>query len=88
MAVKIKPLSDRVVAQPLEAENKTASGLYLPEQAQEKPKIAKVVAVGPKVKDIKVGDKILYEDYANTDVKVDQDDYIIVKEEKILAIVN
>lgn len=88
MAINIKPLADRVVAEPIEAEAKTASGLYLPGGAQEKPKVAKVVAVGPNVKDIKVGDNILYEDYSNTDVKVDGKSYIIVKEEKVLAVVN
>lgn len=87
MAVKINPLADRVVAEPVEAKTKTASGLYLPGNAQEKPKVAKVVAVGPDVKSVKVGDDILYEDYSNTDVKVDGDEYIIVKEEKILAVV-
>ncbi len=87
MAVNIKPLHDRVVAEPVEAKSKTASGLYLPDNAQEKPKVAKVVAVGPSVNAIKVGDSILYEDYSNTDVKVDGEAYIIVKEEKILAIV-
>lgn len=87
MSVNIKPLADRVVAEPVEAEAKTASGLYLPGNAQEKPKMAKVVAVGPAVKDIKVGDSILYEDYSNTDVKIDGKKYIIVKEEKVLATV-
>jgi chaperonin GroES len=87
MSVNIKPLADRVVAEPVEAESKTASGLYLPGGAQEKPKVAKVVAVGPDVKNIKVGDRILYEDYSNTDVKVDGKSYIIVKEEKVLATV-
>ena len=87
MSVNIKPLADRVVAEPVEAEAKTASGLYLPGNAQEKPKVAKVIAVGPAVKDIKVGDSILYEDYSNTDVKIDGKKYIIVKEEKVLATV-
>jgi len=87
MSVNIKPLADRVVAEPVEAASKTASGLYLPGGAQEKPKVAKVVAVGPDVKNIKVGENILYEDYSNTDVKVDGKSYIIVKEEKVLATV-
>ena len=81
----INPLSDRVVAQAVEAESKTKSGLYLPDKAQEKPKVAEVKAVGPAVKAVKVGDKILYEDYSTTEVKIDGSDYIIVKEEKILA---
>jgi chaperonin GroES len=81
----IKPLSDRVVAVQVEAESKTAGGIFLPEQAKEKPKVAKVVAVGPEAKAVKVGDKILYEDFSTTNVKVGGTEYIIVKEEKILA---
>jgi chaperonin GroES len=87
MGVNIKPLDDRVVAQQLEAQKKTASGLYLPDSAQEKPKAAKVVAVGPNVKGIKVGENILYKDYSATEVQTDGGKYLIVKEEDILAIV-
>ncbi len=81
----INPLADRVVAQQEEAETKTASGIYLPEQAQEKPKVAKVTAVGPDVKGIKKGDRILYKEYSTTEVKIDKDDYMILKEEDVLA---
>lgn len=87
MAVNIQPLADFVVAQPEEAQAKTASGLYLTESAQEKPKTAKVVAVGKSVGEIKVGDRILYKSYSTTEVKVGADDYILVKEEDILALV-
>lgn len=87
MSTPLKPLGDYVVAVGEEAETKTASGLYLPEKAQEKPKTAKVVAVGPAAKQIKVGDRIIYKSYSNTDVKVGRDDYILVKEEDILATV-
>ena len=87
MSAKIQPLSDYVVAQGEEAETKTASGLYLPEKAAEKPKTAKVVAVGKDVKQLKVGDRILYKSYSTTDVKVDAEDYILVKEEDVLATV-
>lgn len=87
MSVAIKPLGDRVVAEPVKAEAKTASGIFLPNQAQEKPKVAVVVAVGPDAKSVKVGDKILYEDFSNTDVKIGATEYIIVKEEKIIATV-
>ena len=87
MSVAIQPLADYVVAQQEEAQTKTASGLYLPENAQEKPKTAKVVAVGKDVKQIKVGDKIIYKSYSTTDVKVGSEDYILVKEEDILATV-
>jgi len=87
MAVTIKPLSDKVVAEQLEAEIKTASGIYLPDKAQEKPKLARVVAVGEKVKQVKVGDQIIYEEYSGTNVKLDGKEYVIVKEEKVLGIV-
>lgn len=87
MSAKIQPLADYVVAEGEEAETKTASGLYLPEKAAEKPKIAKVVAVGKDVKQLKVGDRILYKSYSTTDVKVGSDEYILVKEEDVLATV-
>lgn len=85
MAVNIQPLGDYVVAAPEEAESKTASGLYLTQSAQEKPKTAKIVAVGKDAKQVKVGDKIIYKSYSTTDVKVGGDEYILVKEEDILA---
>jgi chaperonin GroES len=87
MAVPINPLGDNIVAQAEEAASKTASGLYIPEGATEKPKTAKVVAVGKLVKELKVGDRIVYKSYSNTDVKVGKDMYIIVKEEDVLATV-
>jgi chaperonin GroES len=85
MSVKIQPLADYVVATQEEAETKTASGLYLPDKAAEKPKIAKVIAVGKKVKEVAVGDRILYKTYSTTDVKVGADEYILVKEEDVIA---
>lgn len=87
MSVPIQPLADYVVAKGEEAETKTASGLYLPGNAQEKPKIAKILAVGKEVKQVKAGDRILYKSYSTTDVKVGADEYILVKEEDILATV-
>lgn len=87
MAVPIQPLGDNVVAVAEEATNKTASGLYLPESAKEKPQTAKIQAVGKGVKELKVGDKIIYKSYSTTDVKVGNTDYIIVKEEDVLATV-
>lgn len=87
MSVPINPLADYVVAQAEEAESKTASGLYLPGSAQEKPKVAKVVAVGKDVKQVKVKDRIIYKGYSTTDVKLGRDEYILVKEEDILATV-
>lgn len=85
MSVPLKPLADRVVAQIEEAQNKTTSGFYLPDTAKEKSKIAKVVAVGELVRSVKQGDKIVYKEYSTTEIKVDGSDYIIVKEEDILA---
>ena len=82
----IKPLADLVLAGVDEAPTTTASGLYLPENTEEKPKTATVVAVGPKVKDIKKGDQIIYESYSGTEVKLNNKEYILVKEEKILAL--
>ena len=96
MASKIKPLNDYVLAQAEEAEAKTASGLYIPDKAQEKPKIAKVVAVGPgRVGDdneripveVKEGDRVIYGGYSNTEVKHEGVEYILIKEENIYAVV-
>lgn len=87
MSSPIKPLGDRVVATREEAQTKTASGLYLPDNAKEKPVLAKVVAVGKEVKHVSVGDKILYKEYSTTEVKIDASEYLIVKEEDILATV-
>jgi chaperonin GroES len=94
--MKIKPLSDRVVIEALEAEDKTSGGIYLPETAKEKPQMGKIVAAGPgKVTDagqtikleVKVGDKVLYGKYSGTDVTIDGKDYLIVRESDILAII-
>jgi chaperonin GroES len=87
MSAKIQPLADYVVAQAEEAASKTASGLYLPDNAQEKPKTAKVIAVGKDVKNVKVGDRIIYGGYSNTDVKIGSEEYMLVKEENIYATV-
>lgn len=87
MSSLLQPLGDYVVAQAEEAQTKTASGLYLPQNAAEKPKTAKVLAVGKEVKQVKVGDRIVFKSYSNTDVKVGAEDYILVKEEDILATV-
>jgi len=81
----IQPLADRVVAVREEAAQKTASGIYLPDTAKEKPVIAKVIAVGPEVNQVKVGEKIVYKEYATTDLKIDSQEYLIIKQEDILA---
>ncbi|HJP96846.1 MAG TPA: co-chaperone GroES [Candidatus Saccharimonadales bacterium] len=87
MSVKVHPLADYVVAQAEEAKTKTASGLYLPQNAAEKPKVAKVVAMGPKVESVGLGDRIIYKSFSPTEVKVDGEEYLLVKEEDILATV-
>lgn len=87
MSTPLQPLGDYVVAVNEEAETKTASGIYLPDKAQEKPKTAKVVATGPHAKQIKVGDRVVYKSYSTTEVKVDGKEYILVKEEDVLATV-
>lgn len=87
MSSPLSPLADYVVAQAEEAETKTASGLYLPEKAAEKPKTARVVAAGPEAKQVKKGDRIVYKSYSTTEVKVGSEEYILVKEEDILATV-
>ena len=89
------PLGDRVVLKQVEAEETTKSGIVLPGQAQEKPQQAEVIAVGPggvvegkEVKmEVKVGNKVIYSKYAGTEVKLDGEEYIIVKQNDILAIV-
>lgn len=85
MAVNLQPLADWVVAEGEEAVSKTASGIYLPDKAAEKPKIAKVLKVGKDVKSVKAGDRIVYKSYSTTEVKIGGTEYILVKEEDVLA---
>jgi len=93
--MKLKPLGDKVVVKQLKAEETTKSGIVLTGQAKEKPQEAEVVAVGPggivegkEVKmEVKVGDKVIYSKYSGTDVKIDKEEYIIIKQGDILAIV-
>lgn len=92
--MKLVPLGDRVVLKQLVAEETTKSGIVLPGQNKEKPQQAEVVAVGPggmvdgkEVKmEVKVGDQVIYSKYAGTDVKIEEDEFIIVKQSDILAI--
>lgn len=88
--INIRPLADRVVIEPMEAETKTASGIYIPDSAKEKPQQGKVVAVGKGTKDepttVKVGDTVLYGKYAGTELKLDGGDYLIMRESDIFAI--
>ena len=89
--MKIKPLSDRVLIQPNPAEEKTAAGLIIPDTAKEKPLAGKVVAVGPgtsEVKmEVKVGDQVLYGKYAGTEVTVEGETYLIMRQSDIFALI-
>ena len=89
--VKIKPLADRVLIEPVEAEERTASGIIIPDTAKEKPQKGTVVAVGPgtnKIKmEVKKGDIVLYGKYSGTDLTIDGNDYLMMKQADILAII-
>jgi chaperonin GroES len=89
--VTIKPLADRVLVEPLEAELKTASGIIIPDSAKEKPQKGTIVAAGPGTKDetmeVKIGDVVLYGKYAGTELSVEGKDYLIMRQSDILAIV-
>jgi len=96
MAMNLKPLADRVVIRALEAEEKTAGGLYIPDTAKEKPQQGEIVAVGPgKTSDdgtvikmeVKVGDKVLYGKYSGTEVTVAGEDFLMMRENDIFAII-
>jgi chaperonin GroES len=91
MSVNIKPLSDRVLVEPAAAETTTASGIIIPDTAKEKPQRGTVIAVGNGKKDhsmtVTVGDTVLYGKYAGTELKLDGKDYLIMREDDILAIV-
>ena len=97
MSVNIKPLADRVVVEPAAAEEKTASGIIIPDTAKEKPQVGEVVQVGPgkrnddgsrQAPEVGVGDKVLYSKYAGTDIKLGGDEYVLLSEKDILAVVN
>jgi len=89
--LNIKPLSDRVLVEPAQAEEKTAGGIIIPDTAKEKPQRGVIVAVGNGKKDepmtVKVGDNVLYGKYAGTEITVEGTDYLIMKESDIYAIV-
>ncbi len=86
MSVKFKPLKDRVFVSYTNELEKTAGGLYIPDTAKEKPQTGKVEAVGDEVKQIKVGDKILFDKYSGSKINIDNNEYLIVKEEDVLGI--
>ena len=89
--MKVKPLADRVLVKNDKAETKTAGGLIIPEAAQEKTQTAKVVAVGPGTDDVKItvkeGDRIMYDKYSGTQVKIDGEDHLILKMSDIIAVI-
>lgn len=94
--MKLRPLNDGVVIKQLEAEEKTAGGIFLPEAAKEKPQIGKVIAVGPgktldtgKIKkmSVKAGDEVLYGKYMGSDIEIEGEKYVILKENDVLGIV-
>ena len=93
--MKIKPLGDRILVKPLEAKEQTKGGIVLPDTAKEKPQEGKIVAVGEGKKNnegkviplsVKVGDKILYGKYSGTEISIDDEDYLMVREEDVLAV--
>ncbi len=90
--MKVKPLSDRVLVEPHEAEEKTAGGLFIPDTAKEKPLAGKVVAVGPGTKEVdmevKAGDTVLYGKYSGSEITIDGKQYIIMRQSDVLAIIN
>jgi chaperonin GroES len=94
MAPTVQPLADRVLVKPIEKEEKTKSGIYLPDTAKEKPQEGKVLAVGPGklsedgkriAMDLKVGDTVIYAKYGGTEIKIDDDELMILRESDILA---
>lgn len=91
MSVNFKPLADRVLVEPVQAETKTASGIIIPDTAKEKPQEGTVVAVGNGKPDepmtVKVGDRVLYGKYAGSELKLDGKDYLIVRESDLLGII-
>jgi len=94
--MKIRPLNDRILVKRLEEEDKTAGGIIIPDSAKEKPAEGEIVAVGPGkmndsgdrvAMDVKAGDRVLFSKYGGTDVKLDGDDYLIMREDDILGVI-
>ena len=89
--INIKPLGDRVIVEPQEAEVKTSGGIFIPDSAQEKPQKGKVVAVGPGTKEVdmevKAGDTVLYGKYSGTESQFDGNDYLVMRQSDILAVI-
>ena len=96
MKIQIRPLNDRILVKRLEEEEKTAGGIIIPDSAKEKPAEGEIVAVGPGkmndsgdrvAMDVKTGDRVLFSKYGGTDVKLDGDDYLIMREDDILGVI-
>lgn len=84
--MNFKPLGERVLVERTEVENKTASGIIIPDNAKEKPQSAKVIAIGNKVEDVKVGDTIVFEQYRGTEIKLEGKEYLILNIENVIGI--
>jgi chaperonin GroES len=91
MSINFKPNEDRILVEASEAENKTASGIYIPDTAKEKPQSGKVIAVGDGLKDkpvtVKVGDKVLYGKYAGTEITIDGKEYLVMRNSDVFGII-
>ena len=86
--MKIKPLGKRIVVTPWKEEEKTEGGIYLPETAsKEKPQQGEVIAVGPDFKEIKKGDRVIFAKYGGTEIKIEEDEYLVLGEDDVLAII-
>lgn len=85
--MNIKPLGDRVVIKRVEAVEKTKSGIVLPGQAKEQPQIAEVLAVANDEMDVKIGDRVIFSKFSGTEIKIDGEEYIVVKAEDLLAVI-
>ena len=94
MTVKLQPLADRVVVKPIAKEDKTKSGIYIPDTAKERPQEGEIIAVGPGrltdegkriAMDLKVGDRVIYATYGGTEIKIDDQELVIMRESDILA---
>lgn len=86
--MKLKPLSDRIIVERIEAESKTAGGIIIPDTAKEKPAEGKLVAIGKDVKDLVVGDRILFAKFSGSEVKVEYKSFLIMKEADVLGVIN
>jgi len=86
--MNFKPLGERVLVERTEIENKTASGIIIPDNAKEKPQTAKVVAIGDKVEDVRVGDTVMFEQYRGTELKLEEQEYLILNIENVIGILD